>query len=100
MISSLVDVILLIALVITSISVLTTYAKLKKLERHHREYEIVLAQTAQSLDAARTAIERLQADGEGLVASLAGQIERAQALVDELDSRRTALGTGEPVPRP
>jgi hypothetical protein len=97
MMSSLVDAVLLVALVLTSACVVVMYRKLRRLDAYHQDYQRILAQTATALEAARSAVESLQVDGRELVSALGRRIEEARAVMAEIDEKRAALGG--PAPR-
>lgn len=86
-----VDMILLIALVMTTTCVVLVYRKLKELEAHQADYERVLAESAAALMAAHRAVASLNTDGRELLFSLGGKIEQAHEAIAEIDRRNTAM---------
>ncbi len=86
-----VDIILLIALMITTTCVILVYRKLKELEAHQADYQRVLAESATALVSAHQAVALLNTDGRELLFSLSGKIEQAHEAIAEMDSRDTAL---------
>jgi len=101
--SSIVNVVLFVALLLTTASVVQMYRKLTKLDRLHTDYERILSDTAVALDAARTAVIAFHAEGRDTVAQLGRQIDEARRLIGEIDARRgtsAAPPAGEQPPAP
>jgi hypothetical protein len=94
MTSSLSEVALLTALVVTCICVVAMYGRLRRLDRHQAEYERTFARTSDALDATRIELARFRQDGHDLTAALDDRIAAAQALLHALDQR-----TGDDEPR-
>lgn len=87
MTSYLVDAALLVALVVTSVFAAAMYARLKRLGQFNADYERVLAHTDEALQAAGSAVATLTAEGRDVALALAASIDRAEALIRELDAR-------------
>ncbi|GGF47853.1 hypothetical protein GCM10007301_03940 [Azorhizobium oxalatiphilum] len=90
MISFPVDLVLLVALVMTTACVVVVYRKLKALEAHQAHYERILKESSAALITAHQAIAALNTDGRELLFSLGGKIEQAHAAIAEIDSRNAA----------
>ena len=90
MMSSIVNVVLFVALLLTTASVVQMYRKLTKLDRLHTDYERILSETATSLDAARTAVTAFHLEARDTVAELGREIEVARRLIAEIDARSAA----------
>jgi hypothetical protein len=86
MTSSLVNFILLAALIITSICVATMYFKLKRFEVHHTEYQRIFEQTSEALSTAGNAIRSLNQDGREVLQSLEQRIDEARILIRALET--------------
>ena len=86
-----VDVILLIALVLTTTCVVLVYRKLKVLEAHQADYQRVLAESASALMEAHRAVALLNTDGRELLFSLSGKIEQAHEAIAEMDRRNPSV---------
>ncbi|WP_051630250.1 hypothetical protein [Afifella pfennigii] len=94
MIFSLVELLLLAALVVTSLAVVTLHRRLKRLDAYHADYQRVLAETAEALGAAREAVARLNGDGQNIAMLLGQRIDAASALVERIDHR---IGEASPM---
>lgn len=88
MISSLTNGVLFVALVLTSLIVVSMYRKLKNFENHHAEYGDILAKTVSALADAQLAIENLNADGRSTAFELGERIEEARLLIKDIDARQ------------
>lgn len=85
MTSSLVNFILLFALIITSICVATLYFKLKRFEVHHTEYKRVFEQASEALSTAGNAIRSLNQEGREVLLSLEQRIDEAKVVIRALE---------------
>ncbi|WP_156922288.1 hypothetical protein [Azorhizobium doebereinerae] len=85
-----VDMVLLVALVMTTACVVLVYRKLKELEAHQAHYERILAESSHALIAAHQAVSALNTDGRELLFSLGGKIEQAHEAIAEIDRRNAA----------
>lgn len=92
MTSYLVDAALLVALVVTSVFAAAMYRRLKRLDLYHSDYKRILADTDDALQAARSAVASLSAEGRETAIALAHQIEKAEALIRQFDARTGAAG--------
>jgi hypothetical protein len=84
--SSLVNAILFLALVLTSICVVTMYFKLKRLDAYHAEYKRIFEQTSVALGSASEAVKSFNAEGRELLGALGVRIEEARTLLSELEA--------------
>ncbi len=80
--------ILFVALVTTSVIVVTMYFKLKNFEAAQAEYRRILDQTGQSLRIAESAVRSFGTESKDTLAALGQRIEEAKALIGELDARK------------
>lgn len=87
MISYIIEGILLVALVATSIQVAFMYRELRRLRRHHGEYRAMLDDTGDALDAVESAVRDINSRGAELVMSLGERIEHAEDLLGRLEHR-------------
>jgi len=88
MMSSIVDAVLLAALLATTISVVLMHRKLKRLDRYHADYQRIFGETAAALHSAREAVRSFHEEGRDTVVQLAREIEEAQRLIADLEARR------------
>lgn len=98
MMSSTVDAVLLCALLVTTISVVLMYRKLKQLDKYHADYQRIFVETAAALHSAREAVRAFHDEGRETVVELAREIEEAQRLIADLDARRPG-GAGDAAAR-
>lgn len=87
MISSLANLVLFVALVTTSIIVVSMYFKLKRFESAQAEYKRILDQTGQSLRVAESAVRSFGAESKDTLTALGQRIEEARTLIRDLDAR-------------
>lgn len=90
--SSLVNGVLFLALVLTSVIVVTLYLKLKKLDAYHAEYKLVFDQTAEALGSAREAVRSFSTEGRELLEALSARIDEARAVLVELEAATAEAG--------
>lgn len=83
-----IDLLLLVALIITSTFVVMLYRKLRALRASQSEYEQALGETVAALNTAREAVGLLSRDGRNLILDLGTKIDEAQSLIVELDRRQ------------
>ncbi|MCB8823479.1 hypothetical protein [Microvirga rosea] len=84
MMSSLADIGLFLALVVTSICVISMYIKLTRLQAYNVEYKHVLSQTTEALNAASLAMQTVNADGKETLTKLNESIKEARSLILDL----------------
>lgn len=98
MISSIIDLVLLAALGATSGSVLMMYRRLKRFDVLQGEAAREFARSATALDRAREAIADLQADGGDMAVTLAGRLNEARLLINDIDEATIRSQTACPSP--
>jgi hypothetical protein len=94
----LVDVALMLALVVTTVTVFLMRRELRMLRVHQRTYASALDETSNALVNVGGLIRDLNIQGLNTVCQLTGQIDAARSVIDQLQSARgpagdTALGT-------
>ncbi|MGY2047693.1 hypothetical protein [Methylobacterium sp. JK268] len=100
MASSLVDGILLGALVLTCLCVVPMYLKLKRLDRVQAEYGHAFAQTSHALAQAGEAVRGFSGEGREILEALSAKIEEGRRVIGELDARQRRLAAGPTGGRP
>lgn len=90
--SSLVSLILFLALVATSICVLAMYRKLKQLESYHAEYKLIFDQSAHALGSAGEALRSFNTEGRDVLQALGARIEEARTVMEQLSAATQAPG--------
>ena len=88
---SLVDGILLVALVATSACVVPMYLKLKRLDRTQAEYGAAVAASGVALTQAGEAVRAFKEEGREVLDALSLKIDEARAALAELEASRAAL---------
>lgn len=83
--SSLANIILFIALVITSAMVALMYRKLKRLDQYHADYQRIFDQTGAALVGAQNAVASFGSEGRETLTLLGERIEEARAVANELE---------------
>jgi hypothetical protein len=87
------ELILLFALIGTSVCVLMMHRKLDSLNTTQGEYRRALLDSARALDEARLAVAALNRDGQNLVLSLCLKINEAETLLKAIDTPATQSGS-------
>jgi len=87
MIFSLVEPLLLVALVVTSAVALNLHRRLRRLDAYHADYRRILSETAEALGAAREAVASLNGEGRNVAILLGERIEEANGLLAILDDK-------------
>ena len=88
---SLVDVILLVALLVTSVSAFMMHRKLSRLQEYHDRYEALLRQTGDALDSASAAVASFT--------SPKGNVSDRQSEIRHAAARRTVRTCSRPASR-
>ncbi|WP_232630683.1 hypothetical protein [Methylobacterium sp. Leaf118] len=88
---SLVDGILLLALVATSACVVPMYLKLKRLDRAQAEYGAAVAASGLALTQAGEAVRAFKDEGREVLDALSLKIEEARATLAALEASHTTL---------
>ncbi|WP_417669138.1 hypothetical protein [Roseibium sp.] len=85
MISALVDGVLLLALVVTSLKMIHMYRELKRLGSYHTDYQRIFDQTALALDGIEVSIQELNVRGSQVLNALGSRMDDARELIAEID---------------
>lgn len=85
MMSSLANIILFIALVVTSAMVGVMYRKLKRLDQYHAEYRQIFDKTGEALMGAQNAVAKFGSEGRETLSLLGARIEEAKATSQRLE---------------
>ncbi len=96
--ASLVDGVLLTALVATSACVVPMYLKLKRLDRAQAEYGRAVAASGHALAIAGEAVRSFAGAGREVLDALGRRIEEARATLAELEAAQRRLDTRRDVP--
>jgi hypothetical protein len=88
---SLIDGVLLVALVATSACVLPLYVKLKRLDRAQAEYGRAVAASGQALVTAGEAVRGFTGEGREVLDALSAKIDEARQALAALEAGRHAL---------
>jgi len=84
--SSLANIILFIALVITSAMVALMYRKLKRLDQYHQDYQRIFEKTGAALLGAQNAVANFGSEGRETLALLGARIEEAREVAKQLEA--------------
>jgi hypothetical protein len=84
--SSLANIILFVALVITSAMVALMYRKLKRLDQYHAEYQKIFDRTGAALMGAQNAVANFSSEGRETLALLGTRIEEAREATRQLEA--------------
>ncbi len=87
MIFSLVEVLLLAALLVTSGVTVLLHRRLKRLDAYHSDYRRIMRETAESLASAREAVTALNSDGRSVALLLGQRIEQANAMITVMERK-------------
>lgn len=85
MISAIVDGVLLVALVATTVRMLTMHRELKHLGTYHEDYQRIFDQTALALDGIEVSIQELNVKGAQILNALGSRMDDARDLIAEID---------------
>ena len=88
MTSSLVESILFIALLVTSVSVLQMYRELRKLRSDQAMFQASMAEASRMFDALEGTLQDVRRDGLQIVEKLEERIDEGRALINQLETRR------------
>jgi hypothetical protein len=86
--SLLVDAILLVALVLTTLRVGAMYRELRRLRVHHDDYRRVFAETGAALESIERAVREINGEGRELLGALGERIDEAKRLLAVLHAVR------------
>ncbi len=93
--ASLVDGVLLVALVGTSACVVPMYLKLKRLDRTQAEYGRAMAASGHALASAGEAVRSFAGEGRDVLEALSRKIDEARATLVQLEAARDRLAREE-----
>jgi len=88
MISFLVDNVLLLALLVTCVSVLHMYREIKRLRNDQATFMASMAEANRMFDAIQGTLETVRREGMLIAETLEERIDEGRALLDELEIRR------------
>lgn len=86
MISSIIDAVLIAALVVTSGCVILMYRRLKQFDALQGEAASAFASASKALEQARLALHNLQSEGDVMAVALASRLNEARSMLNELDT--------------
>jgi hypothetical protein len=86
MTSSLANIILFAALVVTSAMVALMYRKLKHLDRYHADYQRIFDKTGEALIGAQNAVSSFGSEGRETLTLLGARIEEAREVAKQLEA--------------
>jgi|GEM_PF-1641741 len=85
MISAIVDGVLLIALVATTVRMLAMHRELRRLGTFHEDYQRIFDQTALALDGIEVSIQEINVKGAQILNALGSRMDDARELIAEID---------------
>ncbi|MEP1930471.1 MAG: hypothetical protein ABJJ37_04255 [Roseibium sp.] len=85
MISAIVDGVLLLALVITTVRMVQMHRELRRLGSYHDDYQRVFDQTALALDGIEVSITEINVKGAQILNALGSRMDDARELIAEID---------------
>lgn len=91
MFSTIIDAVLLAALVVTTVSMVSVHRRLRRLDGAHREMERVFGEVTRSIERAETALDSLARDGCATAVTLGLRIEEARRVLARLEATRAPL---------
>jgi hypothetical protein len=91
MMSSLVNLVLFLALVATSFCVLAMYRRLKRFDAYQSEYKRLFDQTSVALNSAGDAVRTFGVEGREVVEALGARIDEARSVLAELEAATHAV---------
>ncbi|MEO9530181.1 MAG: hypothetical protein ABJG32_22610 [Roseibium sp.] len=86
MISAIVDGVLLLALVATSIRMLTMHRELRRLGSYHADYQRIFDQTSLALDGIEVSIQEINVKSAQILNALGSRMDDARELIAEIDA--------------
>ncbi|GAB4531150.1 MAG: hypothetical protein Tsb0019_32890 [Roseibium sp.] len=86
MISAIVDGVLLLALVATTVRMLTMHRELRRLSSYHADYQRIFDQTALALDGIEVSIQEINVKSAQLLNALGSRMDDARELIAEIDA--------------
>ncbi|MBN9670708.1 hypothetical protein [Roseibium aggregatum] len=85
MISAIVDGVLLVALVATTVRMLQMHKELRRLGSYHEDYQRIFDQTALALDGIEVSIQEINVKGAQILNALGNRMDDARELIAEID---------------
>ena len=85
MISAIVDGVLLVALVATTVRMLYMHRELRRLSMYHADYQRIFDQTALALDGIEVSIQEINVKGAQILNALGNRMDDARDLIAEID---------------
>lgn len=85
MISAIVDGVLLLALVVTTIRMVQMHKELRRVSSYHADYQRIFDQTALALDGVEVSIQEINVKGAQILNALGGRMDDARDLIAEID---------------
>ncbi len=85
MISAIVDGVLLLALVATTVRMLSMHRELRRLGSYHEDYQRIFDQTALALDGIEVSIQEINVKGAQILNALGNRMDDARELIAEID---------------
>ncbi|MES0809020.1 hypothetical protein ABLO27_06030 [Roseibium sp. SCPC15] len=85
MISAIVDGVLLIALVATTVRMVSMHRELRRLGTYHEDYQRIFDQTALALDGIEVSIQEINVKGAQILNALGSRMDDARDLIAEID---------------
>lgn len=86
MISYLVDAVLLLALIATSVKVVAMYRELRRLSAYHADYQRIFDQTTLALDGIEVSIQEINVHGSQVLNALGSRMDDARELISDIDA--------------
>jgi methyl-accepting chemotaxis protein len=90
MISSVVDIVLFVALLFMSFRVTKMHRELVRLRAHHGEFTQVLGKTNETVGDMVVMVREFSADGRQMVHALGDKIDEARRTIAEIDARNAS----------
>ena len=90
MISSIVDIVLFVALLFTSFRVTKMHRELVRLRADQGEFTQVLSKTNETVDDMVVMVREFSADGRQMVTALGDKIDEARRTIAEIDARNAS----------
>lgn len=88
---SLIEGVLLGALVMTTACVVPMYQRLKRFDRYHAQYRDMIETSSRTLTQAGDAVQGFATEGRTVLAQLSQEMERAEAALARLRAERLAI---------
>lgn len=86
MISYLIDGLLLIALLVTSLRMVSMHRELRRVSGYHADYQRIFDQTALALDGIEVSIQEINVKGSQILNALGQRIDEAREIIADIDT--------------